>query len=93
MRELSRALPAGSQVTCGAGHFFGFVGMYLALPEGADIQFSSQFGAVGQTLPLAIGMSVAQAGRPRGPVERKESQREERGPIRRENQARATATA
>ena len=65
MRELSRALPAGSQVACGAGHFFGFVGMYLALPEGGDIQFSSQFGAVGQTLPLAIGMALAQPGRPR----------------------------
>lgn len=65
MRQLSSALPRGSRITCGAGHFFGFVGMYLALPEDADIQFSSQFGAVGQTLPLALGMALADPREPR----------------------------
>ena len=63
MTVLSGALPAGAQVTCGAGHFFAFVGMYLAMPEGAEIQFSSQFGAVGQTLPVAIGIGTGQPGR------------------------------
>jgi len=38
--------------------------MYLALPEGSDIQFSIAFGAVGQTLPLAIGAGLAHGGRP-----------------------------
>lgn len=64
MRQLSAALPRGSRLTCGAGHFFGFVGMYLALPEDGDIQFSSQFGAVGQTLPLALGMALAHPAEP-----------------------------
>lgn len=63
MTVLSGALPAGAQVTCGAGHFFAFVGMYLAMPEGAEIQFSSQFGAVGQTLPVAIGICTGRPGR------------------------------
>ena len=64
MRELSAALPRDSRVVCGAGHFFGFVSMYLALPEGGDIQYSTQFGAVGQTLPLALGMALARPGEP-----------------------------
>ena len=65
MRELSKALPRGAKVTCGVGHYFGFVGMYLALPEGGDIQFSSQFGAVGQALGIALGMSCADRSQPR----------------------------
>lgn len=65
MRQLSAALQPGSRLTCGAGHFFGFVSMYLALPEGADIQYSTQFGAVGQTLPLALGMALARPAEPR----------------------------
>ena len=64
MRYLSETLPPGIMVTCGAGHFFSFPAMYLALPEAADIQFSCAFGAVGQTLPLAIGAGFAAAGRP-----------------------------
>jgi len=63
MAVLSQALPEGIRVTCGAGHFFAFVGMYLAMPEGAEIQFSSQFGAVGQTLPVAIGLGIGQSSR------------------------------
>ena len=69
MRQLSAALPRGSRLTCGAGHFFGFVGMYLALTDDSDIQFSSQFGAVGQTLPLALGMALAHPGEPRFLIE------------------------
>ena len=69
MRELSAALPKGSRITCGAGHFFGFVGMYLALPEDSDIHFSLAFGAVGQTLPIAIGMAAATPGEPRIMIE------------------------
>jgi acetolactate synthase-1/2/3 large subunit len=61
---LARGIPKGALVTCGAGHFFSFPAMYMALPEGAEIQFSYQFGAVGQGLPLAIGTGAGNPGRP-----------------------------
>jgi acetolactate synthase I/II/III large subunit len=60
---LARSLPKGGLVTCGAGHFFSFPAMYMALPEGADIYFSYHFGAVGQGLPFAIGTGAANPGR------------------------------
>lgn len=62
--SLSGLLPAGSLVTCGAAHFFSFPIMYLALPRGGEINFSYQLGAVGQTLPIAIGIGRAHPGRP-----------------------------
>jgi thiamine pyrophosphate-dependent acetolactate synthase large subunit-like protein len=61
---IGRALPRNALVTCGAGHFLGFAAMHLPLPDDADIQFSLQFGAVGQTLPLAFGIGAAHPGRP-----------------------------
>ena len=61
---LGQAIPPGAVVTCGVGHFFSFPAMYTALPEGAEMQFSYQFGAVGQSLPLSIGISVGNPGRP-----------------------------
>ncbi|MDA8050248.1 MAG: thiamine pyrophosphate-binding protein [Rhodospirillales bacterium] len=61
---LSEALPKDALITCGAGHFFSFPAMYLALPEGAEIRFSYHFGAVGQGLPLAIGIGCARPDRP-----------------------------
>ena len=60
---LAQALPKGVLVTCGAGHFFSWPAMYMAMPEGAEIQFSYQFGAVGQGLPLAIGTGAGNPGR------------------------------
>jgi acetolactate synthase I/II/III large subunit len=62
-RELSKALPKGVLMTLGAGHFFSFPAMYLSLPEGAELQFSYHFGAVGQGLPVAIGVGAAHPGR------------------------------
>lgn len=67
--NLGRALPKGSVVTCGVGHFFSFPAIYLSLPEGAEIQFSSQFGAVGQGLALAIGIGIGNPGRPHVVIE------------------------
>ena len=60
---LAKALPEGCLVTCGAGHFFSWPAMYMAMPKGAEIQFSYQFGAVGQGLPLAIGTGAGNPGR------------------------------
>ncbi len=61
---IAYGLPENCLVTCGAGHFFSFPAMYTALPKGAEIQFSYQFGAVGQGLPLAIGTGAGNPGRP-----------------------------
>ena len=64
MHELSRALPKNVLVTSGVGHFFGFVGMHLALPPSADIRFVCQFGAIGQAVPTALGIGVGTPDRP-----------------------------
>ena len=61
---LGALLPQGCLVTCGAAHFFSFPIMYLALPKGGEITFSYALGAVGQTLPIAIGIGVGNPGRP-----------------------------
>lgn len=67
--HLARAIPKGALITCGAGHFFSWPAMYMAMPEGAEIQFSYQFGAVGQGLPLAIGTGTGNPGRPHIAIE------------------------
>lgn len=64
MQELARALEPGSIVTCGAGHFLGIAAMHLPLPHTADMQFSVQFGAIGQTIGVAIGIALANPGKP-----------------------------
>lgn len=61
--NLGTAIPKGALVTCGAGHFFAWNVMYMPLPEGAEIQFSYNFGAVGQGLGVAIGTGAGNPGR------------------------------
>ena len=68
-RELSKALPDGVLMTLGAGHFFSFPAMYLSLPDDAEVQFSYHFGAVGQGLPVAIGVGAGHPGRPHVAIE------------------------
>jgi acetolactate synthase I/II/III large subunit len=66
---LGAALPKGVLFTCGAGHFFSWIGMYTPLPEGAEIQYSYNFGAVGQGLGVAIGTGAGNPGRQHVAVE------------------------
>lgn len=61
--NLGAALPKGALLTCGAGHFFSWIGMYSPLPEGVEIQYSYAFGAVGQGIGVAIGTGAANPGR------------------------------
>jgi acetolactate synthase I/II/III large subunit len=61
--ELGRGLPKGGLVTCGAGHFFSWIAMYTALPAGSEIQYSYNFGAVGQGIGVAIGTGAGNPGR------------------------------
>jgi acetolactate synthase I/II/III large subunit len=53
--HLGAALPKGVLLTCGAGHFFSWVAMYMSLPERSEIQYSYNFGAVGQGIGVSIG--------------------------------------
>lgn len=64
MRALSQAIPDNAIVTCGVGHYFGFVASYLAAPGSVDFKFTCQFGAIGQTFANAIGVSLGTPGRP-----------------------------
>ncbi|MSP03722.1 MAG: thiamine pyrophosphate-binding protein [Acetobacteraceae bacterium] len=67
--KLGAAVPKGALVTCGAGHFFSWVAMYMPLPEGSEIQFSYNFGAVGQGLGVMVGTAVGNPGRPHVAIE------------------------
>ena len=67
--HLGAALPKDVLVTCGAGHFFSWIGMYMPMPQGAEIQYSYNFGAVGQGLGVMIGTAVGNPGRPHVAIE------------------------
>ncbi len=62
-RKLGAAIPKGALVTCGAGHFFSWIASYMPLPPDSEIQFSYNFGAVGQGLGVMIGTAVGNPGR------------------------------
>jgi thiamine pyrophosphate-dependent acetolactate synthase large subunit-like protein len=68
-RNLGAALPKGLLFTLGAGHFMSWVAMYMPLPERAEIQYSYNFGAVGQGIGVAIGTGAGNPGRPHVAVE------------------------
>jgi thiamine pyrophosphate-dependent acetolactate synthase large subunit-like protein len=57
-RKLGAAIPKGALITCGAGHFFSWVASYMPMPEGSEIQFSYNFGAVGQGIGVMVGTAV-----------------------------------
>jgi thiamine pyrophosphate-dependent acetolactate synthase large subunit-like protein len=61
--HLGAALPKGVLLTCGAGHFFSWVAMYMSLPERSEIQYSYNFGAVGQGIGVSIGTGAGNPGR------------------------------
>lgn len=68
-RNIGSALPKASVVTCGNCHFWAFPAMYMSVPPDAELRFSYQFGSIGQTLPLAIGIGAANPGRPHIAIE------------------------
>lgn len=61
--HLGAALPKETLLTCGTGHFFSWIAMYMSLPEGAEIQYSYNFGAVGQGIGVAIGTGAGNPSR------------------------------
>jgi acetolactate synthase-1/2/3 large subunit len=64
MRTLSSALPDDIQIICGVGHFWAFPILYLSLPPGGVMHFTSTFGSIGQALPVGMGMKAADPDRP-----------------------------
>ncbi|MDR3533135.1 MAG: thiamine pyrophosphate-binding protein [Rhodopila sp.] len=62
-RHLGAGLPKGVLLTLGAGHFMSWMAMYMPLPDGAEIQYSYNFGAVGQGIGVAIGTGAGNPGR------------------------------
>jgi acetolactate synthase-1/2/3 large subunit len=63
MRALGPALPDDALVVCGVAHFWGFPIMYMPTAPSVDWLFSYEFGAIGQTLPVAIGAALARPDR------------------------------
>ncbi len=61
--EMSAHVPENAVVTVGLGHFWSFPSMYLDLPDGAEMRIVHQFGAVGQTLGVALGGCVGEPDR------------------------------
>lgn len=72
-RELARALGENiaedGLLTVGAGHYWSFIHQYLPSGPDVDLHLSYQFGAIGQTVPLAIGIGMAQPTRPQIVIE------------------------
>ena len=60
MLRLSECLEGDVVVTLGVGHYWSFPAIYLDLQPGSEMRFATQFGSVGQTLPIAIGQAVAE---------------------------------
>ena len=69
MRELGCVLPEETQVITGGGHFWSFPCLYLAQPKKGSFFCPLGAAAVGQALPFAIGVAMADPQRPTLAVE------------------------
>jgi len=67
-RVIDERLPHDVGVVIGVGHSFAFPVMTMKRPR-VHHEFVNGFGCIGQTLPVAIGMGVAQGGRPLALIE------------------------
>lgn len=63
MFSLGPVLPPDALVVCGVAHFWSFPIMYMPTAPTVEWLFSYEFGAIGQTLPLAIGAAIARPDR------------------------------
>jgi thiamine pyrophosphate-dependent acetolactate synthase large subunit-like protein len=61
--HLGPAIPEGALLTCGAGHFFTWPAMYMPVKNNVEIQYSYNFGAVGQGLGIMVGTGAGNPGR------------------------------
>jgi thiamine pyrophosphate-dependent acetolactate synthase large subunit-like protein len=59
VRELDAAIPKDWEIVCGSAHFTGFFMPHLRGRRPERIHVASDFGAIGQALPNAIGVAVA----------------------------------
>jgi thiamine pyrophosphate-dependent acetolactate synthase large subunit-like protein len=63
VRVIDDRLPAEAGLVMGSGHSFAFPVMGMKKPRRLHV-FVTAFGCIGQTLPAAIGVAVANEGRP-----------------------------
>lgn len=63
-RSLSLHIPKDAVITLGAGHFWAFFLMYASIPPSVEFHASYRLGAIGQTVPVGIGVGCAFTGRP-----------------------------
>jgi thiamine pyrophosphate-dependent acetolactate synthase large subunit-like protein len=61
---LDRLLPDNRQIVVDVGHFMSVPSRYVRVPDGRGYQSPSSFGAVGLSLPAAIGAAAARTDRP-----------------------------
>jgi len=61
--RLSSLIPVDARITIGVGHYWGFFMMYTALAASTDAIYSYQMGAIGQTLFVGLGASIAEPNR------------------------------
>jgi thiamine pyrophosphate-dependent acetolactate synthase large subunit-like protein len=67
-RVIDERLPSEVGVVIGVGHSFAFPVMTMKRPRALH-EFVNGFGCIGETLPVAIGMGVAQGGKPLALIE------------------------
>jgi thiamine pyrophosphate-dependent acetolactate synthase large subunit-like protein len=67
-RIIDERLPEEVGVVIGVGHSFAFPVMVMKRPRVLH-EFVNGFGCIGETLPVAIGMGVAQGGKPLALIE------------------------
>ena len=60
---LDDKLPAERMVLSDGGHYFGYPGMYFAVPEPSSFVLAANFGSIGLGLGTAIGAAVARPDR------------------------------
>jgi acetolactate synthase I/II/III large subunit len=62
--QLDRLLPEDCTVVIGAGHFMSFPIMYLSGRRKRRFLYTYDFGCIGQAIPTAFGIAVAEPSRP-----------------------------
>jgi thiamine pyrophosphate-dependent acetolactate synthase large subunit-like protein len=64
IQELDNLLPEESNVVIGAGHFWSFPTVYLNGGRSRRFFYTYDFGCIGQAVPTAFGIAIADPSRP-----------------------------
>ena len=64
IQQLDRLLPDEASVVIGVGHFWSFPTMYLSSRRKRRFHFTHDFGCIGQAIPIAFGVAIAEPSLP-----------------------------